>query len=169
MHAPWTRQVHIAELHFIPTSYSFPEMEASATDSFRSCILLSAIAYSVSGLQAYILFSQILALQGPRQSYNRLLDSPSPQNLLTSAVLKSPAFQPSNFDTVKISEVCASSWALLQLPCVFTLQTGLVNGDLPSFNGCDGHIKSSVCEYIIRCHELLCPASISARAIANCT
>jgi len=56
---------------------------------------------------------------------------------------------------------------LLQLLWIFTLQTGLVNGDLPSFNGCDGHIKSSVLEYIVRCHKLLCPASIGTRATAK--
>ena len=58
---------------------------------------------------------------------------------------------------------------LLQLLWVFTLQTGLVNGDLPALDGCDGHIKSSALEHIVRCHELLCPASVSARDNARFT
>ena len=85
-------------------------------------------------------------------------DLPSPQNLLTSAVLKSPALKHRVQRQTCVPDASEGHAAVLLW--YLALQTALVNGNLPSLNGSHGHIKSSVFENVVRRHKLLCPASI---------
>lgn len=147
-------------VHALLTSYSLPEMEASATDSLSSCILLSAIMCMTLSTHT------VQDCTDCKIQTMLISDLPSPQNLLTSAVLKSPALKHRFQRQTWVPD--ASEGLAAVLLWYLALQTALVNRNLPSLDGSHGHIKSSVFENKVRRHELLCPASVVNHMVAVC-